>query len=190
MPETRNKIITEIYDDKQYLQMCKYVSNYKDYEDLHSIMLEAVCKMPEDKLSEIYERNEIKRFCCGIIINQAYSKSSKFYYEFKLFREKRLGTDFNENHMDDLIESNPDLYNELIQPAESNELTEEEIINLKNKIEKIISEMHWYDQRIFWAYFEVKSFRKLSKKTKINYTTIWEIVQKVKNHVKKELKEK
>jgi CTP synthase (UTP-ammonia lyase) len=63
----------------------KYKVNPKYKEDLIQEIYLIVLQKPPDLLQELYDKNQINYFLAKIITNQYFSKTSKFYKDYKKY---------------------------------------------------------------------------------------------------------
>ena len=67
--------------------------------------------------------------------------------------------------------------------------TSEPINNIDDKIDKVLSNMYWFDRKLFNLYRkEFHSIRSLSKATKISHVTVYQTISKCKKELKKKVK--
>ena len=68
------------------------IGNYQQAEDYIQSIYEEICKIPEDKLIEIYRKGKGKftNYLKSLIQHQVYSSCSKTYKENKLWRQVEI----------------------------------------------------------------------------------------------------
>lgn len=70
------------------------------------------------------------------------------------------------------------------------ETKKESADEFENKINKILSNMYWFDRKLFNLYVKkFNSVRKLANETKLAHTTVHETLKKCRNTIKKQLNE-
>lgn len=86
---TVNDIVEEIYKTNLLTELCENIgvtkNNMDDFlQEIYLILLE----YDEEKLIEIYNKNQLKFFMVRIILNQHHSKNSPFYMKYKRYQLK------------------------------------------------------------------------------------------------------
>lgn len=81
-----NKIIKEIYEEnivKDIIANMRVKSN--DIDDLEQEIYMILLEYNQDRIIEMYEKNQLRYFIVGIISRQYNSKTSPFYKKFKKY---------------------------------------------------------------------------------------------------------
>lgn len=81
-----NTIIKEIYEEnivKDIITNMRVKSN--DVDDLEQEIYMILLEYNQDRIIELYEKNQLKYFIVGIISRQYNSKTSPFYKKFKKY---------------------------------------------------------------------------------------------------------
>lgn len=81
-----NTIIKEIYEEnivKDIIANMRVKSN--DVDDLEQEIYMILLEYNQDRIIELYEKNQLKYFIVGIISRQYNSKTSPFYKKFKKY---------------------------------------------------------------------------------------------------------
>ena len=100
-PQTKNEIIEELAKNKVVEEIAINTSkgSYPDLDDfINDIYLELLEK-PEDKIQQLYQKNQIKFFISRMITNNLFSANSRYYYKYQLWNNKR--TELKEFKTDD-----------------------------------------------------------------------------------------
>jgi DNA-directed RNA polymerase specialized sigma24 family protein len=139
-------------------------------EDLLSFVIEELYKCDQKRINEIIKKKQMTFYIARVMVNQYYSKTSRYYKKYKQYYEY---------HISGIIESiSPD--NSQTQ-IEDRELMEERL----EWIEKELKKLHWFDSEVFKIYYKNShSLNSLSEATKINRNTIYHSINKVKKHLK------
>lgn len=179
----KNTILKEIANDNNYRQICRnivysqslfdyqtesYVENDYLTDELYSEFLLSICEIDEDKLIELYNKQELNFYLLRIIVNQYKSNSSRYFRQIKKKYTKIL--DYNEYNEEN--DNNLTILSELEQNW---------LVFLEDKINKL----HWYDKTIFSMYiYENLSMKKISEKVGINESSIKSTIRNIKNYLK------
>lgn len=102
---SREEIINDVYKNKTIHNIAlnwvrkKYIKE-SDLTQFESELLLVLCEMPENKLKNLYSKNELVYYMLVVARNQATNYSSNFN---KLFRDKHIEYvyDYNENILGD-----------------------------------------------------------------------------------------
>lgn len=142
-------------------------------EDLLSFIIEELYKCDQDRIDDIILNKQMTFYVTRIMLNQFNSKTSRYYYKYRKYYEYHLGG---------IIESiSPDNSEKHIEKKED---FEKKIELINNKLK----DLHWFDSQLFKIYFmESHSLNSLTKATKISRATIYKVIKKVKEHLKKEI---
>lgn len=138
------QIITELYNDKSFN---KYFINkkYPQYsDDLKNEIFEYLLKMDKNKIINLYNNNELKKYVRQIIINQNYLICNKNIKSFDKYKDLKSNYDYLDNY-DYHIENNEDNKDHFYKKFDLYEYVKQ------NKI------LSWYEFEIFEAYFQIKT---------------------------------
>lgn len=86
---TKNEIIEQVAKSRLVENTIESMTHQEmDYDlcDLSQMIYEALLNQPEDRVVDLWNNNEMPYFIIGIVRNQAFSNTSKFYYTIKKFR--------------------------------------------------------------------------------------------------------
>ena len=163
-----DKYLIENYDKLK--DMAYNVTNgNSDKDDLFSFIIEELYNCDQNKINEIIKKNQFTFYIARIMVNQYYSKTSRFYYKYKKYYELAV-TEINDN----------------ITKTQTNENEKEKVKEILKWMEKKLQKCHWFDVQIFKLYYQHNhSLNSLSRETKINRNTIYHTINKVKKFLKK-----
>lgn len=161
----RDKILIEISTNPKYIGACKTICSHRNKIDLHEDLFQHVLiiliEIPSDKLIQLYQANQLQWYFVKLCLNQLQGKRSEFN---KLYKSQELKEELSGNEVDeDSYDFDFDI--------------KEECVN------KALEQMHWYKRDLFKLYKECRSYRKLSKETKIPVTSIQLTIKEVQNDI-------
>ena len=173
----KDKIIEEIYKDEFY--KCYIGSLCPELvEEAYSEFLLSVCEVCDTKLSMLHETGALKYYFIGVIRNILVNKYS----------------DFNKYHRTNTVNID-DFYNLAID--ETKQVDSELVKELMNDVYSFLEgrtkrvEGAWYDERLFKMYFgKDETFRSLSDKTSIHYSSIFQSVKGTQEIIKTKFKKR
>jgi len=142
-------------------------------EDLLSFVIEELYKCDQKRINEIIKKKQMTFYIARVMVNQFYSKTSRYYKKYKQYYEYHTAV------------INDSITKSTIEDPDEKIIMEERL----EWIEKELKNVHWFDAEIFKLYFGVNGNKKhslntLSKATKINRNTIYHSINKVKKHLK------
>ena len=177
----KNKIIEEIYKDDFYKGYIKSLSPNL-YEEAYSEFLLMVCEMCETKLKLLYESNSFRYYSVTVIRNMLFNKYSSFnkLHGHKVYEVFENTEDYNPALSEEDEPKDCDLLDELT----------EDIYNfLEGRTDKL--DNAWYDEKLFKMYFgKDETFRSLSDKTGIPYTSIFHNIKGTQQMIQTKFKER
>ena len=86
---TKNEVISEVAKSRLVEKTIEGLTHQEldfDLSDLSQMIYEALLNQPEERVVDLWNNNEMPYFIIGIVRNQAFSNTSKFYYTIKKFR--------------------------------------------------------------------------------------------------------
>lgn len=157
----RNDIITEIYNDKQYINYCKKVCQHGDlYNDLFQYVVLYLMEMPEKRLIELHESGGLKMYIARIIYANGTNPTRQFMRQY-----------ISDGDLD---------YKTIGQLDESNENDDYETkinhINkgIKTEIKECINKGFYpASVKLLEIYAECGSYQEVANRTKIPYKTVY-----------------
>jgi DNA-directed RNA polymerase specialized sigma24 family protein len=162
-----NKYLVENYNKLK--DMAYNVCGGKGSDDLLSFVIEELYKCDQDRINEIIEKKQMTFYIARVIINQYYSKTSRYYYKYKKYYEyhvTQIVEQISEDKIDDIIEQK--------------ELIEKRL----NWIDEKLKDLYWFDSEVFKIYYkEGFSLNKMQKETKINRNTLHKAISNVKKYL-------
>ena len=167
-------------DNQLYTTLVQTAANFIPAKDLDDVTQEVFMSLYEDtdRLEQLIKDKKIKWYFIRLCKNNYYSKTSKYYYKYN---RPYKDISFNDDVMNlGLKLKSEDLY----------------FIQDSDMINDILSELYWYDRELFRLYVlgdndgKRYTYSSLSKKTKISRMNIYITIKKVKEYIKKRLKDK
>ena len=176
------KIISELTND--YRKMCYGITNNKETIDdaVQELMLYFM-QMNQQTLKSIYDKDGKKgllKYGAVVLKRALTSKRSPFYYKYKKYYTNLYGINMTHTSVDNFSKS---IYN-LPQNEETGQWKKLE------KIDKILEDVYWYDKKVFELYYyETNTLDSLSKKTGISRNSIFNTIDRVRQHIKEKIDE-
>lgn len=161
LENTRNDILVEFWESKEVNAAIGKMHPVELQEDLKSELFLILAEMPEDKLKDLYKKQQLKFYIVRIMLNLVQSTDKKFYKKFR-----------------DFVEYIPQ---EKIEPEET---------DLTKDVTEYFEQLYWYNKEILRLYtFEFdKNAKELSRKTGIPYMSIIRTLNQTKNQLKKAIR--
>ena len=176
------KIISELTND--YRKMCYGITKNKETIDdaVQELMLYFM-QMNQQTLKSIYDKDGKKgllKYGAVVLKRALTSKRSPFYYKYKKYYTNLYGINMTHTSLDNFSKS---IYN-LPQNEETGQWKKLE------KIDKILEDVYWYDKKVFELYYyETNTLDSLSKKTGISRNSIFNTIDRVRQHIKEKIDE-
>lgn len=165
-----NNYLTKNYDKLK--DMAFNIAKEKS-DDLLSFVIEELYKCEKDRINEIITKKQMTFYIARVMVNQFYSKTSRYYYKYKKYYEYHI------------VEINDSITKQVPDDTKEKKIFEERL----NWVEKELKKLHWFDAEIFKLYYKNShSLNSLSRATKINRNTIYHSINKVKKHLNNEKK--
>jgi DNA-directed RNA polymerase specialized sigma24 family protein len=162
-----NEYLVENYNKLK--DMAYNVCGGNGSDDLLSFVIEELYKCDQKRINEIIEKKQMTFYIARVIINQYYSKTSRYYYKYKKYYEyhvTQIVEAITEDKIDDIIEQK--------------ELIEKRL----NWIDEKLKNLYWFDSEVFKIYYkEGFSLNKMQKETKINRNTLHKAISNVKKYL-------
>jgi hypothetical protein len=123
-------------------------------EDLKQDVILVVCELPEQRLIELHNKQQLDFFVVRIILNQMKSKTSPFYKNYR--RE----------------------FAELPNEIADKEIPYSEKQQLEKDISTALEQMYWYQADMVRVYAELGNYRAIERATGIPYASCFHTVRK------------
>lgn len=141
-------------------------------EDLKQEVFLAICELSDERFNEI---QNLRHFVVRIIINQIQSSNSPFYTKYRKLIFQPLAeeleiVDHTDHEEKESRMSHCEAYMDLMKSSGNSS--------------------DYYNANILEQYLKVGSTRKLSKKTKIPFTSIARTVKETREYIKKQYQER
>ncbi len=145
------------------------ISGGNGTDDLLSFVIEELYKCDQERINEIIEKKQMTFYVARVIINQYYSKTSRYYYKYNKYYEyhvTQIVEQISEDKIDDIIEEKM--------------LIEKRL----NWINKKLKNLYWFDAEVFKIYYkEGFSLNQMQRETKINRNTLHKAITNVKKYL-------
>ena len=164
-----DKYLIENYD--KIKEMAHNIAGEKGRDDLLHFIIEELYKCDQKKIDKIIGKKQMTFYIARVMVNQYYSKTSRYYYKYKKYYELHTA-----QIKDNITQSYSD-------PENEKQTKENRLKWIYNKL----NECHWFDAELFKIYYKEKhTLDSLSRATKINRNTIYHTINKVKKFLKNE----
>ena len=150
------QIINEIANSKDYIQLCKNITKENTlYKDLFQELIIILCQKDPAYIEGLYAKKELKWFVVKILQNQYNSKTSDFYKTHVSFGQRSS----------EVIEVKTEL-------TETENHYYHQIVEFEKQKEVFKTSGEWYENKLFLAYLNEGSQRKLEARTGISRAAI------------------
>jgi len=178
--------MTEIYIEisklsDKFKKMCYGI--IKDENKINNAVQELMLyflQMNPDTLKSIWEKDGTKgiiRYGAVVLKRSLTSPRSPFYYKYKKYY----------THINSYYTTNNTLNNLQNLPDNIEKNYKQEKLE---KIDKVLDNVYWYDRKVFELYYyESNTLDSLSKKTGISRNSIFNTIDKVRQHIKEKINE-
>lgn len=167
---TKNQIIENLFTGKNFTDCIGKMEPRHLQEDLKMEVISIVCEWPEEKIVQLYKDKALEFYVVRVILNQATSPRSGFYYKFRKDQAVELTANIPDNKEDQ---------------------REREV---KETIEHIaleeINKLYWYDAEMIRLYMKLGSFRAIEEHTGIPFISCYKNIKKSLATLKKKAIEK
>jgi|TARA_R100000084_G_scaffold63059_2_gene27287 RNA polymerase sigma factor (sigma-70 family) len=173
------QIISQLTDN--FTEICFGITNDKNIIDdaVQELMLYFM-QMNQQNLKSIYEKDGEKgllKYGAVVLKRSLTSPRSPFYYKYKKYYT-HININYTTNNTFNNLQNLP----EKIERNYSQEKLEQ--------IDKVLDNVYWYDKKIFELYYyESNTLDSLSKKTGISRNSIFNTIDKVRQHIKEKINE-
>ncbi len=179
------QIISELTDD--FTEMCYGITNDKNTIDdaVQELMLYFM-QMNQQSLKSIYEKDGEKgllRYGAVVLKRSLTSIRSPFYYKYKKYYThiNHYYTTNNTGRADNILNNLQNLPEKIERNYNQEKL---------EQIDKVLDDVYWYDKKVFELYYyESNTLDSLSKKTGISRNSIFNTIDKVRQHIKEKINE-
>lgn len=201
--KTRNEIVCQLSFNNQLKDASKNIiknTSTNIHEDLFQDMILSLLEMPETKILNLYQREEIIPYCLTILSNQ--TKKGKFGRLHIHKSRKEISVDDYDNWKDQLEDHiNPTeeereeetrLRIEKLKRKKIVKLPKKALINITPDIQSILKNHHWYDRKIFIDLYLNKNMtiREIAEKTTIPVTSIHSTIHRIVTELKADFNKK
>lgn len=164
----RNEILTELWSNDELNTLIGKMEPAELQEDLKAEVFFVLADMEEERLVDMHDRKVLKYFIIRTLLNMIKSDRSTFYKQYRNF-----------------VEFDPKVY--IYKTSESEN---EKDMDLYDKLEKNMADIHWYNAELLKLYAIDTKFnaKEISRKTGIPYISIIRTLHKTKNELKKRIR--
>jgi len=160
----------------------------KEVDDAVQELMLYFLQMNPDSLKKIYDKDGldgITRYGAVVLRRALKSVRSPFYYKYKKYYTNLSGMNYTTTSSQGKAQQ--EAYHNSIY-----NIPEEEVENIGfkklDKIDAVLSEMYWYDRKVFELYYyEDNTLDSLAKKTGISRNSLFTTIDKVREILIKEL---
>ena len=173
------KIVSELAED--FREMCYGITSDKNTIDdaVQELMLYFM-QMNQQSLKSIYEKDGergLLRYGAVVLKRALTSPRSPFYYKYRKYY----------THINSYYTTNNTLNNLQNLPEKIERNYKQEKLE---QIDKVLDDVYWYDKKVFELYYyESNTLDSLSKKTGISRNSIFNTIDKVRQHIKEKINE-
>ena len=173
------KIVSELAED--FREMCYGITSDKNTIDdaVQELMLYFM-QMNQQSLKSIYEKDGergLLRYGAVVLKRALTSPRSPFYYKYRKYY----------THINSYYTTNNTLNNLQNLPEKIERNYNQEKLE---QIDKVLDDVYWYDKKVFELYYyESNTLDSLSKKTGISRNSIFNTIDKVRQHIKEKINE-
>lgn len=150
----RNKILTDLFTSKEFNNCISKMQPVNLQEDLKAEVGLILCELPENRLIELADKNELKFFTVRIVLNLIKSFNSPFYKKFRKLQTVEL------SNIEIACDSDLDV-------KITRELALDHIDNL-----------YWYDKEMLMLYLKHGNYRAIETETGIPWESAYKSIQK------------
>lgn len=183
---SKNDILEHIYNNKMLNDAIKNIVAPQHYQDFRSHFYLQVAELDENKLIQLYNKNELDYFCLKIITNQYKSKTSTFH---KLYKNGGMpGTHtIDVVDMDEWLKNNTIIDEKEIKGPDPVVIKKQILYFLEVQYDNIIANQ--YHKVLFMLYyFDDLTLKQIEETTKINKDAVSRSVRKTKAYLKTKIK--
>lgn len=171
-------IINELTKEELYKDLCEgYTTNGYIADELYQEFFIVILEYDKDKICKMYDSNQLKYFCVGIIRRMIRSKTSPFYNKIRKFDV--ISGEIGEKSVINNNNNNSDYDDNLLEMRllESNVLDK---IEQCLRDEEIKNPKFWYSATLFKMYYYQKmTYRKIQLETNIHHVSAFHTIQSV-----------
>ena len=146
------------------------IGGVKEKDDLLSFVIEELYKCNKIRIADIIEKKQMTFYITRIMVNQYYSKTSRYYKKYNKYYEYHV--QFNNYDKKNKQESTTTILEKL------------ELEKKLKWIDKKLKNLYWFDAQVFKLYYkENHSLNSMSKATKISRATLYKSIITVKKYL-------
>jgi len=135
-------------------------------DDLRQEIFQVLCELPEDRLLEMHREGWLKWFIVRTMLNMIKSDRSTFWYKFRR----------------QFVEVSDEMGRE---PEAAEDDTRDQ-----GRVRDGVNALHWYEAKLIEIYAaNGQNIAKISRETGIPYRSLFKTIKKVKDKLKKEVRE-
>lgn len=160
---TRSRIIEDLFTGKNFNDCVAKMNPPSLRDDLKQEVALIVCELPEEKLIQLRQKNELEFYVVRIILNLVKNKYSPFARKFR--------TIFQELSIHEKIDEAEDPRLRAVR-----EHREDKLIDYVLQVEG--DHPDWYHNALLKLYIETGSYRAIEDATRIPYASCYKSIQK------------
>lgn len=163
---TRDQIIADMYRNKDVADAIGKMEPEALRDDLRQEIFQVLCELPEDRLLEMHREGWLKWFIVRTMLNMIKSDRSTFWYKFRR----------------QFVEVTDEMGREPEAP--------EDDARDQGRVRQGVNGLHWYEAKLIEIYAaNGQNIAKISRETGIPYRSLFKTIKKVKEKLKKEVRE-
>ena len=163
---TRDQIIADMYRNKDVADAIGKMEPEGLRDDLRQEIFQVLCELPEERLLEMHREGWLKWFIVRTMLNMIKSDRSTFWYKFRR----------------QFVEVSDEMGREPEAP--------EDEARDQGRVREGVNGLHWYEAKLIEIYAaNGQNIAKISRETGIPYRSLFKTIKKVKEKLKKEVRE-
>lgn len=175
----KNDILIYIFNNKLLNDAIRNISGTK-YDEFRSHLLMIMCEYDEDKLIELYLRNELDWFCLKIMTNQMRSKTSSWHKEYRNCGQPES--------IDIISYDNFDRFKHLVEDENIKLIDSKKVIKKIKELLEIQFKnpiVNNYHKTLFnYYYFNKLKLREIEEITNIHFVSVGRSIRATKAYIK------
>lgn len=169
---TKNQIITELFQSKEFNECINKMDPDHLRDDLRSEVMLILCEKSEDEIISLQAEGRLRFYTVRIILNLIQSSTSPFYKKYRQQHAEYVETG----------EAVEDLKTKLIEHYEEQQSREIDIRLIRemkeDEVMAAINQLYWYDKEVILLYMKHGNYRAIETETGIPWESTYNTIQK------------
>lgn len=153
---TRDRIISNLFTGKNFNECLQKMEPAHLRDDLKQEVILIVCEQPEQRITDLYSRNQLEFFVVRIILNLVKSNTSPFARKYRRYMLQLTEVDIPDN-------------------TDSDRQHREDVEDMTLAS---IDSLYWYNAEMVRLYGECGNYRAIEKLTRIPYISCYQTIKK------------